>query len=363
MVAPAPVVARGEQGQAGLRRLHRRAGGGAREPRQTAEIERRRRVNAEGMLGLGQVLGHARLRAGRAGRRELPVRGHRLRHAAALRGAAPGRRDRSTPPRLRCAERDPGHRGHARRARVLRCGSRPVRRQRARALTSRRDAAIDPRPPAGRPPLLAELPAALLGGSDLRSRHVDRRHRPDPRRRDAHRSLGRLGRGAPDRRLPAGGRDRAPARAARRPALAEGPAHLRGRRPAERLRSARARRPAVADRRPRLLRRDRDRVRPAGGVRGAPESRRRRAAAAGELADANGGAADDDDRDADRRRRRRCLGPRPRVLAERRQLPALGQPAATGFRRACSSKAALPARDTGETSRRESGSFDARVRC
>src|SRR5581483_863594 len=66
-----------------------------------------------------------------------------------------------------------------------------------------------------------------------------------------------------DRRLPARGRDRPPARPARRPAVAQAPARRCRPDPAERLRPARLQRLGGADRRARLRRRPRHRLRPA----------------------------------------------------------------------------------------------------
>ena len=139
MVAPAGGRHRGEQGQARVRRLERGAGGRARQPRRPGRDRAPPAASTpRAMAELGRHPPRPRPRACRAGGRELPLRRRRRRLAAAVRGAAPGGRDRAPAARLRRAERDPRHRA-ARRTRheffadaLAGCAQ-----QRACALTSR----------------------------------------------------------------------------------------------------------------------------------------------------------------------------------------------------------------------------------
>ena len=122
-----------------------------------------------------------------------------------------------------------------------------------------------------------------------------------------------------------GGRDRPAARPARRPALAEAAARRRRRRRGCACSSCSRSRSAPGRSSRSRCRGDRLRLRPAGCVRRPPEPRLRGDAPARELAAAHRRPADDHGRHAARRRGRRRLRAGSRVLAERRQLRALGR--------------------------------------
>ena len=96
-----------------------------------AELERRRRLNAEGRAVIEATLAeHFERRRARG--RELPLRRRRRGLAGRLRGAAPRGRDRPADRRLRRADRDPRLRRDARGERVLRRGARARARRRDR---------------------------------------------------------------------------------------------------------------------------------------------------------------------------------------------------------------------------------------
>ena len=257
--------------------------------------------------------------------------------------------------RLRCTDGDPGHLRHARRERVLRRGARARTTRRRGALGVPPRAAL-PRSSAGGAPLVLELQAPLhllpgfrardLAGGDRAHR---RRLRPDP--------LGHVGDRPADRRLPARGRDRAAARPAGRPALAEAAARRRRRRPprsssccspsrSRRARSSRSRcvagvatgfaRPAAYAGLPNLV-----------SLEDLPA--RERAAAARR-------AADDHRRDAARRRDRRRGRTGPGLRRQRGQLRGLGRAAAPDTAGAAPGRAEPRAAATGRTWATASGS-------
>ncbi len=96
---------RGEQGQARVRRLQRGAVGCARQPRRLrgARTPPQRQRRGDGRARPDPPRPGSR--AGRAGGRELPLRRRRRRLPPAVRGAAPGGRDR--PPAARASARRP----------------------------------------------------------------------------------------------------------------------------------------------------------------------------------------------------------------------------------------------------------------
>ena len=85
-----------------------------------AELERRRRANAQGRVAAGADPARARPRPGRPRGRQLPLRRGRRGLAAVLRAAPPRGRDRPADARLRRTRRGARDRRHRRRARAAR---------------------------------------------------------------------------------------------------------------------------------------------------------------------------------------------------------------------------------------------------
>ena len=226
---------------------------------------------------------------------------------------------------------------HGRRERVLRPGARPRATRRRGALGS-----------SPVPPFLArqrevlrsspELQAPLHFLSGLGARDVPRGHRADHRRLRPD-PLGQVGGGAADRRFPARGRNRAPARSAGRPPFAEAAARRCRRRASDRLRPAHVHGHAGPDRRARARRRRRHRLRPAGRVRGAPEPRLRRRSAARERRCCDRRPVDDHRRDVRRRSDRRRFGTGSRLLVNAASFLRLGRVCCSRSRARSSSRA------------------------
>ena len=182
----------------------------------TAELERRRAVNAESIQGLARTAPRAGLRAGG---------GQSPTSSTSTPARTCGRSSRRSSPRARSSARCTASarrlRFASRTGRRTTTGSSPKRSPASRRVNvPPRATAADPVAPGGDPPRVAVVPAPVRLDADLGAGDVDRRNRAGPGRQGTNR-LGNMGERAADCGLPSGRCDRPAARAARRPSVSQ----------------------------------------------------------------------------------------------------------------------------------------------